>query len=146
MRHNSRRTGYTREHHSLRGCLCRRRRSRPAVGPVDEVGPQRNVPLDGLLLRDGNGYAGGNSRWLGKQRRVPGGAAPQEAARVCEIGAGQIWSRVAAMADRRVVRDELLLDEVCGVQAGSEGLQSDEARHKTHQSLPSRQFSKRGHA
>jgi hypothetical protein len=50
------------------------------------------------------------------------------------------------MADRRVVRDELLLDEVCGVQAGSEGLQSDEARHKTRQSLPSRQFSKRGHA
>jgi hypothetical protein len=49
------------------------------------------------------------------------------------------------VADRRVVRDELLLNEVYGVQAGNKGLHGDEARHKPRKDLPSRPPSKRGH-
>ena len=81
---------------------------------------------------------------------MPADAASQETTAIGEIGAGQIWSRVAAVADRRVVRDELLLDEgscgVCGVQAGNEGLHGDEARHQARQNPPSRPCAKRSHA
>jgi len=38
---------------------------------------------------------------------------------VCEIGARHIWRRVAAVADRRVIRDDLLLNKACSVQAGN---------------------------
>jgi hypothetical protein len=76
---------------------------------------------------------------------VPRDTASKEAAGVSEIGAGQNWSRVAPVADRSVVRDELLLNEVCGVQAGNEGLQGNEATHETRQGLPSRPSPKRGH-
>jgi hypothetical protein len=81
---------------------------------------------------------------------VSGDTASQQATGVGEIGAGQIWSRIAAVADRRVVGDELLLNkgccQVCGVQTAHQALQGDEARHETRQGLPSRPCAKRSHA
>jgi len=116
------------------------------VGPVDQVGSHRQALLDGSLLRDGNFMARRDCHRLGGQLHVPGDIASQEATGVCEIGAGRIWRRVAAVADRRVIRDDLLLNQACSVQAGKQRLHGDKARHKTRKGPPSRPSSKRGHA
>ena len=107
--------------------------------------------LDPLLLRRGSsGLARRDCRWTGEQCRVPGGTASKEATGVCEFGAGQTWSRVATVADQRVVRDKLLLNkvcrDVCGVEACNESLHGDEVSHQTRQDLPPPPSSKRCHA
>jgi hypothetical protein len=116
------------------------------VGSVDEVGSQRQTLLDGLLRRDGEGLARRDCRRLGGQRRVLGDTASQQATEIWDIRAGQIGRRVAAMADRRVVGDELLLNKVYCVHAGNEDLRGDKKRHEARQDPPSRPSSKRSHA
>ena len=98
-----------------------------------------------MLHHDGNRWARQDFRWLGKQCYLSGDTASQEAARVCEIGAGEIGRSVAAVADRRVACDELVLNELCGMQTRNEDLHDDEARHETRKRLPSRPYSKRSH-
>jgi len=98
-----------------------------------------------MLHHDSNRWVRRDCRWLGKQHSLSEDTATQEAAGVCEIGAGEIGRSVAAVADRRVACDELVLNELCGVQARNEDLHDDEARHETRKRLPSRPFSKRSH-